>query len=69
LSITDNGNGVSKESVEALFNEHHIGGIQSGLGLHLIRDLAKPIHCTIEIDLQPVQGTTFILKFQDSGIK
>lgn len=69
VSITDNGGGVSKENLQALFNENHIGGIQSGLGLHLIRDLAKPIHCKIEIDSKLSIGTTFILEFQDSDIR
>lgn len=63
ISITDNGPGASKEKLQALFDENHVVGIQSGLGLHLIRDLAKTINCKIEVESQPGKGTTFILEF------
>ncbi|MBL0012981.1 MAG: hypothetical protein IPP30_04250 [Flavobacterium sp.] len=41
-------------------------GIQSGLGLHLIRDLAKAIDCKIDVDSRPNQGTTFTPGFKNS---
>ncbi|MGF1556184.1 HAMP domain-containing sensor histidine kinase [Paucihalobacter sp.] len=62
ISITDNGQGASKEKLQALFDENTVVGIQSGLGLHLIRDWAKQINCIIDVESQPGIGTTFILK-------
>ena len=63
LSITDNGPGGTQEQFKALFDETEVVGIQSGLGLHLIRDLAKAIHCTIDVDSKLNHGTTFTLTF------
>lgn len=61
LSITDNGKGGTEEQFKALFNDAEVSGIQSGLGLHLIRDLAKAINCEISIDTKVNKGTTFTL--------
>lgn len=62
LSITDNGKGASNEQFKALYDEKEVVGIKTGLGLHLIRDLAKAINCEIEVDSKINRGTTFILK-------
>jgi signal transduction histidine kinase len=62
LSITDNGSGASKEQFKALYNDKEVIGIKTGLGLHLIRDLAKAIDCEIFVDSKIDQGTTFTLK-------
>ncbi|WP_298121078.1 tetratricopeptide repeat-containing sensor histidine kinase [Flavobacterium sp.] len=61
LSITDNGPGASKDQFKALYDDKEVVGIKSGLGLHLIRDLAKAIDCEIKVESQINQGTTFIL--------
>lgn len=66
LSVSDNGNGASKEEFKALFDEKEVVGIKSGLGLHLIRDLAKAIDCEITVDSKIGEGTTFTLKFCNS---
>jgi len=63
LSITDNGSGGTQEQFKALYDDSEVVGIQTGLGLHLIRDLAKAIDCIIEVDSKPKQGTSFTLKF------
>jgi len=63
LSITDNGPGGSQEQFRALYDETEVVGIKTGLGLHLIRDLAKAIDCKIEVDLKENFGTTFTLIF------
>ncbi|WP_114789832.1 tetratricopeptide repeat-containing sensor histidine kinase [Niabella yanshanensis] len=47
LSITDNGPGVHPEQLDALYNENAVVGTRHGLGLHLIRDLAKAINCRV----------------------
>ncbi len=62
LSITDNGPGASLEQFKALYNDKEVIGIQTGLGLHLIRDLAKAIDCEISVDSNISSGTTFTLK-------
>lgn len=62
LSITDNGKGAQKESFKALYDANEVVGIKTGLGLHLIRDLAKAIHCEITVNSVPNEGTTFVLK-------
>lgn len=62
LSITDNGPGSSKEQFKALYDDKEVVGIKSGLGLHLIRDLAKAINCEISVNSIVNEGTTFVLK-------
>lgn len=63
LSITDNGPGGNKNQFKALYDDTQVIGIKSGLGLHLIRDLARAIDCEITLDTQENKGTTFILSF------
>ena len=63
LSITDNGSGASIDEFKALYDEKEVVGIKSGLGLHLIRDLAKAINCEISVNSKINFGTTIILKF------
>ena len=63
LSITDNGKGVTDDQLKALYDENEVVGIKTGLGLHLIRDLAKAINCEISVDSKIDVGTTFTLKF------
>lgn len=64
LSITDNGSGGTQEQFKALYDDSEVIGIKSGLGLHLIRDLANSINCRIEVNTKPDFGTTFIISFQ-----
>ena len=49
LSITDNGPGATEEAFRALYDESAPVGIKIGLGLHIIRDLAKAIKCKIQV--------------------
>ncbi len=63
LTITDNGPGGTQEQFKALYDETEVVGIKTGLGLHLIRDLAKAIHCKIDVDSKEKIGTTFTLIF------
>ena len=64
LSISDNGKGASDEQFKALYDDKEVVGIKTGLGLHLIRDLAKAIDCEISVDSKINQGTTFTLKLK-----
>lgn len=64
LSISDNGPGGNEEYFKALYDENEIVGIKTGLGLHLIRDLAKAINCEIKIDSKLNVGTTFVISLK-----
>lgn len=61
LSITDNGSGASEENLKALYDETASSGAKYGLGLHIIRDLAKAIGCSVVLQPRTERGTTFIL--------
>ncbi|MBS1973731.1 MAG: HAMP domain-containing histidine kinase, partial [Bacteroidetes bacterium] len=63
LSISDNGPGINKEKIKALYDETAISGSAHGLGLHIIRDMAKAINCHIEMNPVTGAGTKFILSF------
>ncbi|MCP9745112.1 tetratricopeptide repeat-containing sensor histidine kinase [Lacihabitans sp. CS3-21] len=63
ISVTDNGPGATEDQIKALFNDSEVIGIKSGLGLHLIRDLAKAISCNISVKSNQDEGTTFVLSF------
>ena len=65
ISITDNGVGTNKAQILALYDEKQSIKSKSGLGLHLIRDMAKAINCQISLDEKLESGTSFILKFDD----
>ncbi|MDY0090340.1 MAG: hypothetical protein RBR78_08230 [Flavobacteriaceae bacterium] len=42
---------------KALYDNKEVIGIKSGLGIHLIRDLARAIDCKIEVSSVSVEGT------------
>lgn len=63
LAITDNGPGGATEKFSALYDETEMGSIKTGLGLHLIRDLAKAIHCEILLLSKVEKGTRITLQF------
>ncbi|MFZ4455793.1 MAG: tetratricopeptide repeat-containing sensor histidine kinase [Bacteroidales bacterium] len=64
LTITDNGHGVSKDHLKALYDDTEVVGVKNGLGLHLIRDLSGIVDCNIELESSSPEGTTFCLKFR-----
>lgn len=63
ISITDNGPGADHEIFKALYDDKQTIGIKSGLGMHIIRDLAKAIQCKIEVVSEQRKGTTIRLLF------
>jgi signal transduction histidine kinase len=63
LSISDNGKGADLEQFKALYDDKEVVGIKSGLGLHLIRDMANAIKCEIKVESEKDKGTTFTLTF------
>ncbi len=62
ISIADNGGGIHPEHYKALYDENLVIGIHSGLGFHLIRDLAAAIRCEVLVDTKAGQGSTFTLR-------
>jgi signal transduction histidine kinase len=65
LSVADNGPGASPEQLGALYSGEAAIGIKTGLGLHLIRDLAKAIGCTISARSDTGKGMMFSLALQN----
>lgn len=61
LSISDNGPGASNEQLRALYDESAPSGARTGLGLHIIRDLAKAIGCRVTYNAGNSAGAEFIL--------
>ncbi len=61
LSISDNGPGIDHDKLKALYDETAASGSKHGLGLHIIRDLAKAIHCNIELQKNVGRGAIFVL--------
>lgn len=61
LSITDNGPGIQAEQLKVLQDDTVPVNIKTGLGFHLVRDLAKAIQCTVSLQPQQGKGTSFIL--------
>lgn len=62
LSITDNGPGIPAEQAKSFMEDFAATDSRHGLGLYIIRDLAKAVEC--EIRLEPVdQGTKIVLAF------
>jgi two-component sensor histidine kinase len=48
-----------------LYDDKAEVGSKSGLGLHLIRDLAKLINCSIKVNSKPAEGTEILLIFKE----
>lgn len=63
ISVSDNGPGSDNDKFKALYNDSEVIGIKTGLGLHLIRDMAKAINCNISVESKFNQGTAFTLIF------
>jgi len=61
LSIADNGPGLSFEHQETLHEALVAENARDGFGLHVVRDLAKAIHCRLDVRSEPGKGTTFSL--------
>ncbi len=67
ISVIDNGAGAEQEAFRALYDEKETVGIKTGLGLHLIRDLAAAIRCTVFVNTGKEKGTEVKLEFAELG--
>ena len=63
LSITDNGPGATADAFRALYDETVPVGIKNGMGLHIVRDLAKAIGCQLKVTSKPGSGVELQLMF------
>ena len=63
LSIKDNGTCANEANFKALYDETEVTGIKTGLGMHLIRDLAKAINATIKVNILEGKSTEIIIQF------
>ncbi len=61
IEVSDNGGGTDIEKFKALYDDQTSIGIKKGLGLHVIRDLCKSIHCNIEVKSNQMIGETQII--------
>lgn len=68
LAITDNGPGIrDKVQLAALFEDTIAVGSSRGLGLHIVRDLARAIGCQIEAESLPARGMRFVITITDTA--
>lgn len=65
LAISDNGPGGETHKFSALYDDNQVSSIKTGLGLHLIRDLAKAIKCEIVLLTKAEKGTKITLQFHN----
>ncbi len=61
LTIRDNGPGLSESQLQTLYTSDAAISGKTGLGLHLIRDLARSINCQISVQSEQGVGTEFRL--------
>lgn len=66
LIITDNGPGANPQQVDALYDDAATVSGKKGLGLHLVRDLARAILCTVSFSSEPGAGASFTLTFDEA---
>lgn len=55
--ISDNGSGIDEAKLKTLYNDTAGSSSRDGLGVHIIRDLAKAIDCVIEVRSDASGGT------------
>ena len=61
IEISDNGGGANLDKFRALYDDRESVGLRTGLGLHVIRDLCKSIHCNIDVKSDLLIGETYII--------
>lgn len=64
LQIEDNGKGIPQEHMERIFKPFFTTKTEgTGLGLAVVSRILEQHHCTITVESEMDQGTTFTLKF------
>lgn len=67
FKITDNGTGTEKSNFSALYSDENELRGKSGLGLHLVREMALAVNCTIKVNTIIDVGTEIELEFLKNG--
>lgn len=67
ISVKDTGHGISKESLNHIFERYYQGDSKyqasgSGIGLALVKSLADIHQATIKVNSEPEKGSEFILR-------
>lgn len=65
IAISNNGPIIPQEKINLLYENSEISNIKNGLGLIIVKDLAKAINCKIEVKKDSIIGTTFFLIFSN----
>ena len=63
LSIEDNGRGSNQNNFDNLFTDSMLIRSRGGLGLQMVRDLTRAIHCEVQVESVLEQGTKVTLSF------
>ncbi|MBK3495264.1 sensor histidine kinase [Viridibacillus sp. YIM B01967] len=65
ILVEDNGTGISKDSLDHIFQNGYTTKAQKnhGIGLYLIEDIVKKGDGTIEVSSTPGEGTSFFITF------
>ena len=61
LTFTDNGKGITEENIKRVFDMFYRGTTErsgSGLGLYIVKEMTERIGGTIELQSEPLVGTT-----------
>jgi len=61
IRISDNGPGIADADAAALQQQAPVKSGKSGLGFHIIRDMAAAIGSTIDISANPTGGTAITI--------
>lgn len=61
FSISDNGPGLSEKQIRQFNDNSSISSTKTGLGLYIVKDMAKAIDCDVLIESKEGNGTTFTL--------
>ena len=66
IAVSDNGIGMSEEVRIQMFENGFStkGSENRGIGLHLIQEIVKKGHGEIEVNSEPMEGTSFLIMFE-----
>ncbi|MBP9097015.1 MAG: HAMP domain-containing histidine kinase, partial [Ignavibacteria bacterium] len=65
IQISDNGPGMDEQKLKDLLTVNQTLSQKNGLGLQIVNDLTKVIHCTLNFSTAPGKGFTTVLLFDD----
>jgi len=69
MAVTDNGPGMSAQTIKKFEENITVSSSKRGLGLHLVKDLAQTIGCKIQLTSNEGAGTSFLLTMDQGRAK